>query len=99
MTGIGKPDSRVQLEKQRRVVTFPSGTPAPANGENHKCFGCGKQIADYEEHIHVGLDEWIAAESLGDGLGLDDLLTFPFCSECIKTSDRGWQPESHEVLS
>lgn len=64
---------------------------------DHKCFGCGRQIADYEEHIHVGLDEWSAHEGLDGGFGLDDLLTFPFCSECIENSDRGWTPEAHEI--
>lgn len=28
--------------------------------DNHKCFGCGREIADFEPHIHVGLDEWSA---------------------------------------
>jgi hypothetical protein len=65
-------------------------------GIRHKCFGCGKQIEDMEPHIHVGLDEWAGREGL-TALGLDDLLTFPFCSSCIQDSDQGWTPEQHEI--
>jgi hypothetical protein len=67
------------------------------DGFGHKCFGCGREIEDYEPHIHVGMDEWISQTGRGDGFGLDDLLTFPFCNECIEQSDRGWQTESHEI--
>lgn len=66
--------------------------------DNHKCFGCGKEIADFEPHIHVGLDEWSASKGLGGAFGLDDLLTFPFCSDCIVEGGE-WMPESHEVES
>jgi hypothetical protein len=62
----------------------------------HLCFGCGKQIESGEPHIHVGLDEWSASQGM-DTFGLDDLLTFPFCSECIEDSERGWTPETHEI--
>ena len=62
---------------------------------DHKCFGCGREIRDFEQHIHVGLDEWSASKGL-DALGLDDLMTFPFCSECIEEGGQ-WIPESHEV--
>lgn len=61
----------------------------------HKCFGCGREIRDFEEHIHVGLDEWSASQGK-ETFGLDDLLTFPFCSECIQPGGP-FTPESHEM--
>ena len=67
------------------------------NAFGHKCFGCGKEVQDHEKHIHVGLDEWSASEGLPGGFGLDDLLRFPYCSDCIEESDRGWDPEAHEI--
>jgi hypothetical protein len=62
----------------------------------HKCFGCGHEIEPFEQHIHVGLDEWSGQQGLGT-FDLDDLFTFPFCSKCIEESDRGWEPEAHEI--
>ncbi len=64
---------------------------------DHKCFGCGHQVENYERHIHVGLDEWSAERGDREAFGLDDLLTFPFCSQCIRPSERGWNPEAHEI--
>lgn len=65
-------------------------------GFDHKCFGCGHEIEDFEPHIHVGLDEWSGTHG-GETFGLDDLFTFPFCSNCIEASDKGWEAEQHEV--
>jgi hypothetical protein len=64
----------------------------------HVCFGCQKQIADHEPHIHIGLDEWAGREGIGgEPLGLDDLFTFAFCEACTQKTDRGWQLEAHEI--
>ncbi len=64
---------------------------------SHNCFGCQKRIADHEAHIHVGLDEWSAANGL-PAFGMDDLMTFAFCSACIEKTDEGWQTEAHEIV-
>jgi hypothetical protein len=62
----------------------------------HVCFACNRQIGDGEPHIHVGLDEW-AIRNGQEPLGLDDLLTFPFCGPCTEETDDGWQLEAHEI--
>lgn len=64
--------------------------------EGHQCFGCQKQIADGESHIHIGLDEWAAREGL-PGFGLDDLLTLALCVSCTEPAKDGWRPEAHRV--
>jgi hypothetical protein len=74
----------------------PDVTDARDSREGHTCFGCQKQIADGEPHIHVGLDEF-AAKSGGGLLGLDDLLTFAFCEPCTVRAKDGWHLEAHDV--
>ena len=64
--------------------------------EGHQCFGCHKQIADGEPHIHVGLDEFAAKNGLA-AVGLDDLLTFAFCELCTTEDKDGWHLEAHDV--
>lgn len=66
---------------------------------NHRCFGCGKQLTDHEQHIHVGLGDWGQRQGLASSLGtsLDDLLTFAFCEACTEKGDDGWQLEGHEI--
>ena len=64
--------------------------------DGHTCFGCHKQIADGEPHIHVPLDEFAAKEGLS-ALGLDDLLTFAFCEPCTTEAKDGWHLEAHDV--
>lgn len=69
----------------------------PMSDGEHTCFGCGKPLTDYEPHIHVGLDEFMAREGGDTALGLDDLLTFAFCEACTQRSENGWALESHEI--
>lgn len=64
---------------------------------DHVCFGCQRQLADGDPHIHVGMDEWAAGEGL-EGFGLDDLLTFVFCEACTERHENGrWQLEAHDI--
>jgi len=64
----------------------------------HVCFGCSTQIADDEPHIHAPMDELSAMHGFGlQPLGMDDLLTFPFCSGCIEASRRGFTVERHRT--
>lgn len=62
----------------------------------HKCYGCQKQIRDNEPHIHVGLDAWMKSKGMDDEFGLDDLLTFPVCSECT-VQGGPFHVEAHEI--
>ena len=65
---------------------------------SHKCFGCGRAIADHEGHIHVGLDEAVDYFGIAGGpLGLDDILTFAYCSDCTEDAERGWTLEAHGI--
>lgn len=66
--------------------------------EGHKCFGCQKQIADGEPHIHIPMDDFAARNGLG-ALGLDDLLTFAFCEPCTIPAEDGWHLEAHDVAA
>jgi hypothetical protein len=65
----------------------------------HKCFGCGKELRDYDAHIHVPLEQW-GAEHGAKPLGLDgelgDLLTFAFCEDCTEGGGN-YELESHEL--
>lgn len=60
----------------------------------HKCFGCGKQIADHEPHIHVDMDEWAALAGAGEPLGLG--LEIACCEDCTQVGGQ-WKLESHEI--
>jgi hypothetical protein len=65
---------------------------------NHLCFGCGKQLNDGDQHIHVTLDEFIADQGIGSPLGLDDLFTFAYCKPCtVESPDSPWRFHAHEV--
>jgi hypothetical protein len=63
---------------------------------DHKCFACGRLVADHEEHLHLTLDDWLARKG-EEPVGLDDLFRFVFCSGCIEKTERGWQSERHEI--
>lgn len=64
------------------------------SGFEHQCLGCQRQIADWEPHIHVGMDDWSAKEGL-ETFGID--LTFAFCAECTERAEKGWIPEAHPI--
>jgi hypothetical protein len=66
--------------------------------QGHICFSCHRQIGDDEPHIHVPLDDFAARNGLAP-LGLDDLLTFPFCEPCTIPQRGGWDLEAHDVTS
>jgi hypothetical protein len=67
---------------------------------DHRCFGCGKQLGDHEQHIHVGIDDWGQRQGHAPiGQGIDDVLSFAFCEACTERSRDGWQFESHEIGS
>jgi hypothetical protein len=64
--------------------------------KDHQCFGCGRLVADHEEHLHLTMDEW-AVRKGEEPLGMDDLFRFVFCSHCIQKTDDGWESEAHEI--
>lgn len=66
--------------------------------EGHKCYGCGKTVEDYEPHIHFGMDEFSAKMGLEGSFGLDDLLNFVYCSDCMEKVDDGFIPEQHKIV-
>lgn len=68
------------------------------HGEPHQCFGCGQPIKAMAPHIHLPLDEWAVKKGL-EPIGMDDLLTFPFCEPCTEPTDDGWQPHAHEGVA
>lgn len=65
--------------------------------EEHKCFGCGRLLESGQPHIHVGLDDWSMRGGAGQTFGLDDMLTFSFCSDCTTKTEDGWQQEAHDI--
>lgn len=59
----------------------------------HQCYGCQKQIADYEEHIHLSLDEWGATVGL-EPVGFEVMIAL--CSDCTRPGGP-FLAESHAV--
>jgi hypothetical protein len=78
-------------------MTEPGPAFAHDPTEAHECFGCHIHIAGGQPHIHVGLDDFMARKTGAEPLGLDDILTFPFCADCTEPSEDGWQLHGHEV--
>jgi hypothetical protein len=64
----------------------------------HRCFGCGRQISDEQGHIHVGLDDWGQRRGMEPiGAGIDDVLRLAFCEDCTDPTEDGWSLERHEI--
>ena len=66
---------------------------------DHKCFHCERAVEDYEEHMHVPLNDYIKEEGIGEAMPgqLGDDATILFCSRCIVKSDEGYESEVHEI--